>query len=447
MDTLIPVTVLTGFLGAGKTTLLNRILSEQHGRRIAVIENEFGEVGIDNELVVREDEELFEMNNGCICCTVRGDLIRILGKLADRAERLDAVLIETTGLADPGPVAQTFFNVPEVAERFRLDAIVALVDCKHVALRLEDSEEAQKQIAFADVVVLNKIDLATPVELDALEDRIRGINGAARLYRCEKGRVPIEAVLDVGGFNLDRASELDPKFLEPEYPFEWGGIYELGGGEATFVLGAGADPTMDVALVPVADLSDEGIVAAVELAARAFAEEADELAPGEAIEAGSGRSRLGLSEFPARFRLLVSRAGLYGLFTQHHPDEFGGKALVDGWKVEPEWSYAFKPDHEHDEEIGSVGVAFEGEMDGPKLSQWIQLLLQVKGNDIFRSKGVLNVRGSEMRLVFQGVHMLVDGKYDRLWAEGEARVNKFVFIGRNLNREELVNGFMGCLAR
>ncbi|MEJ1972388.1 MAG: GTP-binding protein [Lacunisphaera sp.] len=157
----IPVTVLTGFLGAGKTTLLNRILTEQHGRKIAVIENEFGEVGVDNQLVIQSDEEIFEMNNGCICCTVRGDLLRILGRLMKRKDRLDAILIETTGLANPAPVAQTFFTDPEMKEQFRLDAIVTVVDAKHISLHLHDSPEAQKQVAFADVILLNKTDLIT----------------------------------------------------------------------------------------------------------------------------------------------------------------------------------------------------------------------------------------------------------------------------------------------
>ena len=211
----IPVTVLTGFLGAGKTTLLNRILTEQHGQKLAVIENESGEVGVDNQLVIAGDEELFEMNNGCICCTVRGDLIRILGRLVKRKDRLDGILIETTGLANPAPVAQTFFTDDEMKQNFRLDAIVTVVDAKHVLQHLDADDEAMKQLAFADVIILNKTDLVTPAELDSLEARIRRINAVARIHRAHNCDVPLNRVLDVGGFNLGRATELDPKFLEP----------------------------------------------------------------------------------------------------------------------------------------------------------------------------------------------------------------------------------------
>lgn len=210
----IPVTVLTGYLGAGKTTLLNRILTENHGQKYAVIVNEFGEVGIDNDLLVESDEEIFEMNNGCICCTVRGDLIRTVQNLMKRKGNFDAIIVETTGVADPAPVAQTFFMDDDVRAASKLDAVVAVVDARHVLQRLEDTEEAEDQIAFADVILLNKTDLVTAEELEAVEARIRSINPYAVRHKTERCAVDLEAVLDRGAFDLDRILSLDPHFLE-----------------------------------------------------------------------------------------------------------------------------------------------------------------------------------------------------------------------------------------
>ncbi len=210
----IPVTVLTGYLGAGKTTLLNRILSENHGKKYAVIVNEFGEIGIDNDLIVESDEEIYEMNNGCVCCTVRGDLIRVVEGLMRRPGRFDGIIVETTGLADPVPVAQTFFMDEDVRAKTELDAVVALVDAKHLPLRLKDSREAEDQIAFADVVVVNKTDLVTPEELAVIEDIVRAINPTARIYKTTRSGVDLSRVLDQGAFNLERALENDPHFLE-----------------------------------------------------------------------------------------------------------------------------------------------------------------------------------------------------------------------------------------
>lgn len=220
MSSKVPVTVLTGFLGAGKTTLLNRILTEQHGKKYAVIVNEFGAIGIDNDLVVNADEEVFEMNNGCICCTVRGDLIRILDGLMKRADRFDGILLETTGLADPAPVAQTFFVDPDVAEKTRLDAIVTLVDARHLEIQLKDSHEAAEQIAFADLVLLNKIDLVDAASLARVEARIRAMNPYARIVKCERCEVPLDIVLGQNAFDLERVLAIEPHFLEEDHAHE-----------------------------------------------------------------------------------------------------------------------------------------------------------------------------------------------------------------------------------
>jgi G3E family GTPase len=210
----IPVTVLTGYLGAGKTTLLNRILSEPHGKKYAVIVNEFGEIGIDNDLVVGADEEVFEMNNGCICCTVRGDLVRILDGLMRRKGKFDAIIVETTGLADPAPVAQTFFIDENVGRRTKLDAVVTVADAKWLNDRLKDAPEAKNQIAFADVILINKTDLVSSEQLDEVEARIRAINPYAKVHKTERAQIALNEVLGRNAFDLDRILDIEPEFLE-----------------------------------------------------------------------------------------------------------------------------------------------------------------------------------------------------------------------------------------
>jgi G3E family GTPase len=488
----IPVTVLTGFLGAGKTTLLNRILTGQHGRKIAVIENEFGEVGVDNQLVIQSDEEIFEMNNGCICCTVRGDLLRILGRLMKRKDRLDAILIETTGLANPAPVAQTFFTDPEMREQFRLDAIVTLVDAKHIALHLDDSPEARKQVAFADVVLLNKADLVAPADLDSVERRIHHINAVAKIHRTTNADIALDRVLDLGGFTLERAIEVDPQFLEMEYPFEWAGAYELSAGDYELAIGhddhpAGqqnGDPedhdhhphhdhecgpecghdhnTLDVVVLPVGGelarapgaspppLDDKAIAAAINATVQTFSDWEKIVLPGEAVATGAQLHRLKLHDEHGRFKLTVPVAGRYLLFTGHDvPTHLHkvGDAAAPGKKplVKYTWDRTFRHEHAHDEEVSSVGISVPGDLDGKKLNDWISELLRTKGGDIFRMKGVLCVKGTNKRLVFQGVHMLFDAKFDREWKVDENRTNTLVFIGKHLDRAVLTEGFRACL--
>jgi G3E family GTPase len=335
----IPVTVLTGYLGAGKTTLLNRILSEDHGRKFAVIVNEFGEIGIDNDLVVGADEEVFEMNNGCICCTVRGDLIRIVEGLLKRKGKFDAILVETTGLADPAPVAQTFFVDADVREAARLDAVVTIADAKWLAERLKDAPEAKNQIAFADVIVLNKTDLVDAKAVSEIEARIRAINPYAKLHKAVNCAVPLDAVLGRNAFDLRRILEIEPEFLDAE------------------------------------DVHDHD--------------------------------------------------------GQEHP----------GHKREP---HHLK--HYHDEDIQSVALSIEGDIDPEKFMPWLQDYVQREGASILRAKGILSFKNEPRCFAFQGVHMLLDGDLQREWKPRERRLSRLVFIGRNLKKDEITRGFMSCVA-
>ena len=312
-----PATILTGFLGSGKTTLLNRILEGTPDKKIAVIINEFGEIGIDHQLVVRSDEEIVELNNGCLCCTVRGDLIRIVDDIFSRYESINHLVIETTGLADPGPVIQSFMVDDRMQSRLMLDAIVTAVDCKHIWTQLE-SHEAQEQIAFADVVLLNKIDLVTPEEVDQIERKVRSMNRFGRVYRTERSAVDLDRILGVGAFDLRNILSVAPDLLEEE-------------------------------------------------------------------------------------------------------------------------------DHEHDETVGSVCITSPGPVDSARFNKWMFDLVQARGADLFRMKGILDLDAQSRRFVFQGVHMTLDGRPGRPWQPGEARRNELVFIGRDLDRHVLEQGLAGCM--
>jgi len=352
---LTPVTVLTGYLGAGKTTLLNRILTEDHCRRYAVIVNEFGEIGIDNDLIVDADEEVFEMNNGCVCCTVRGDLIRIVSGLMKRKGGFDAIVVETTGLADPGPVAQTFFVDEDVRSKTKLDSVTTVVDAKHVLLRIADSKEAREQIAFADQIVLNKTDLVTSAELATVEASLRRINPLAPIHRAVRSDVPLDAILGRGSFDLDRVLETEPAFLSPPH------------GE-----------------------------------------------PGHVHDEHCGHDHHD---------------------HEHHHDDHA-HAHAEGARG-----------HAHeDQDIRGVALTLTRPLDGRKVTQWLNDVLQAQGPDILRAKGILDIAGEDKRLVFQAVHMILDGELQRPWKPDEPRYSRMVFIGRNLDEGKLRVGLEGCAA-
>jgi G3E family GTPase len=445
----IPVTVLTGFLGSGKTTLLNHILTENHGQRIAVIENEFGEIGVDQELVINAEEEIFEMNNGCICCTVRGDLIRILGSLMTRRDKFDRIVLETTGLANPGPVAQTFFVDEGMRDEFALDGIVTMIDARHFGQQLIDSEETRTQVAFADVIVLNKTDLVSAADLDALERRVRGINALARIVRADPSRrasVPMREVLGIGGFDLSRALEYKPTFLEPEYPFEWVGAYDFASGDYSLLLQEGPDPTMKILVCEVLerDALDPG--KAAERAFARFSEDCVILAPGGVLEPGFRVQLLDLPQGPsAKFTLRILTAGAYWLFTQHLPEEFALELRSSSELVqETVIQKSFDPGHSHDDRVTSFSIETDRPLHAERFQAWLTHTLQTQGTQLYRLKGFLNFNGVAERLVIQGVHMVVDTTSLGPWGDSPRRT-QLVFIGRDLDRTMLRTRFDACL--
>src|ERR1041385_8269601 len=437
----VPVTVLTGFLGSGKTTVLNHILAGKGKRRIAVIENEFGEVPIDNDLVITAKEELFELSDGCMCCTVRADLIRIMEALGKRAGDFDHVILETTGLADPAPVAQTFFVEDGIKKTARLDNVVTVVDARNVLRHIDESRACLDQIAFADTILLNKCDLATATELAQVEERIRSINSIARIERITRGRVDANAILDHGGFDLDRAVQSKPAFLQAEYPFAHAATFDLEAGNYDLRIKECHEQPMGAVLLsrskPMRDLEREassslsqGVVLTV--------------APKGIVRAGAP-VRLKITDKGAKtFKIQVTQAGFYVLFTQGLPKDFDIRLLDDGKRRKPSEAVDYMAGHAHDQSVVSVSLVETGTYDTGKLHAWLEELAHESGDDLYRVKGIVEVAGSDQRYVVHGVHELIEGQFDRAWRDGEARGSQMVFIGRNLNKKALAKGLRTC---
>ncbi|EJO2874168.1 GTP-binding protein [Klebsiella pneumoniae] len=364
-----------------------------------------------------------------------------------RRDKFDRILIETTGMANPGPVSQTFFIDDEVSSAMRLDGIITVVDARHAGRHLEDSNELREQIAFADVLLLNKADLVTTDELDELETRLRSMNALARIQRTVNAEVDIPTVLDVGGFDLQRVLQERPQFLEPEYPFEWAGIWHLPSGEAELRYTAGPEPFIDALFTAVPGSDNDSFTQFIGLADKAFSRDSlrgeveDELVPSHRVVS------LAVPEIGAqKLSLMTPEEGCYALATEHLPEEFDLALFRNGTEQKPVVSCTFSAAHSHDEEVNSVGITVEEPLSEYKLNQWLRMLLASKGQDIFRSKGILNLAGKNQRVVFQGVHMLMDIKVDRDWKAGEARHSEIVFIGRHLDRQMLTRGVQACLA-
>jgi len=500
-----PVTVLTGFLGAGKTTLLNHLLKQMKDKRVAVIENEFGEVGIDQAIVVGAEEQV--LSNGCVCCTVRGDLLRVLREFVEQKKNYDYVLIETTGLANPTPVAQTFLLDPAIQQHYRLDGIVTVADAVNLERHLDSSNDAQKQIAFADVIVLNKTDLVAPAALGKIETRLRGFNRPAKILRTTRSEVPVAKVLGLRAFDLERALELDPEFTRPEHPYTWAALYTLPAG--TFRLSVtqeaghhddhcghdhphehgeedhghehlhhehehhhdcghdcghdhGHDhhhehahahdhsheappPPLTLVCLALADTTEKSWQGALLEADALFSTTAKPAHPGAILKPGRTLAALALPEETNAYVIELSKAGPYVIFAHHDPTSHGGSLTREGRGYTPARLERFKHAHEHDSHVKSFTLQADGDMDLKKVNAWLEEILAKYSDNLYRMKGFLAIRNVREKYLLQSVHMLFSGDVAGPWGE-EPRRNTIVFIGEELNQAAITRGFLRCLA-
>ncbi|HVU38881.1 MAG TPA: CobW family GTP-binding protein [Opitutales bacterium] len=498
-----PVTILTGFLGAGKTTLLNHLLAQLPGKRIAVIENEFGEVSIDHAIIVGAEEQV--LSNGCVCCTVRGDLLRVLQEFSEQQKNYDAIILETTGLANPTPIAQTFLLDPALQQRYRLDGIVTLADALNLPRHLDTKDEAQKQIGFADVIILNKTELVDGAALDALEERLRGLNRTAKILRTTQAQVPPAAVLNLHAFDLERALELDPDFTRPEHPFTWAGLYTLPAGayrltvaaaaahhdeccghdhdhehaeaqhhhehapehhehqhEHSEECGCGHDHhhehmehehkhnhelahPMTFACLALADTTEKSWQTAVLEADALFGTQVEAAHPGAALRPERKVRELILPEQDNAFVLELPKAGAYALFAHHDPTAHGGGLSREGRAFTPARVERFKHAHAHDGRVKSFTIQANGDLDLEKVNPWLEDLLAKESDRLYRLKGFLAIRGVKEKYLLQSVHQLFSGDVAGPWG-AEPRRNTLVFIGEDLDERALTRGFLKCLA-
>eukprot|EP00197_Chlamydomonas_leiostraca_P003811 CAMPEP_0202865320 /NCGR_PEP_ID=MMETSP1391-20130828/5655_1 /ASSEMBLY_ACC=CAM_ASM_000867 /TAXON_ID=1034604 /ORGANISM="Chlamydomonas leiostraca, Strain SAG 11-49" /LENGTH=530 /DNA_ID=CAMNT_0049545149 /DNA_START=14 /DNA_END=1606 /DNA_ORIENTATION=- len=434
-DTRIPVTVITGFLGAGKTTLLNNILTKNHGRRIAVIENEFGEIDIDSELVVKQEavegtrDTVMQLSNGCLCCTVRDDLIQALNRLYDRKGEFDHIVIETTGLANPAPIISSFYMDQSLPDKVRLDGVVTVVDAKHVVRHLDDKKEedvvneAVTQIAYADRIILNKTDLVSPQDLAVLEGRLRAINKMADITRTQRAQVAVDYVLGVGGFDLENVEkELNVTLRRDGQIKEHDHHHHHHHEHSHDCAGA--------------NCSHESHKHDHDHAHASHSHDGHECS---GKDCGHESHKHEHSHDHGHGHAHASHS--------HDHEHAHSHDCSDPHCSHESHGHGDALHQHHDDKVASVSLVLEGSMDLDKINYSLGLLLETRSEDIYRMKGLLAIHGSEYRYVYQGVHTMFEGTPDRTWKDGEKRVCKMVFIGRELDREAFKDAFEHCLVK
>ncbi|WP_404425430.1 CobW family GTP-binding protein [Nibricoccus sp. IMCC34717] len=447
MSHVVPITLITGCLGAGKTTLLNRLLARDPAVRTAVIETEHGEISVDDRFLVFANDDLIVSRAGSDSLTLRGDIIRSLLALARRPEPVERVMVETAGLADPGALVQAFLVDEEIRRLFRLEQVIAVVDAAHPPSDAAGSELVRRQAAFADVILLNKSDLTTGASIDALERDLRRVNRLARVVRCRHADAPPSEFEGASHLSFERALNLDPHFLQPDYPFRWAGVYPIDEYGAELWLEDGDLRETGVVVIPVRSTHGSTLADAKEAAALAFSDpEAALVEPGQPLFPGGTLSRLKSNGKLVRHPIHTVGRSLYAVFLKHTPQQLRTTVRVNGVPLMPRWERTFHPRHQVPEEIVSVGLRVPGTVDPVRVRDWLRSLHTDSRQEILRSKGVLHLHGTGERMLVNGVHAHVEDYHDFAWKRDEEPSNVLVFIGRNLDRNRLLCDFRACLA-